>query len=123
MFKFLFYKLYRMAVNQQDTVPVTFGFIAFATIFELLHFAIISVLFKIVGIEINLISKEVFVALLFIIGFSINYLLFIRTRLIYRINEEYHNQNRILWKDNFLFVSYILFIFLVMFLEVWIYQR
>lgn len=112
-----------MAVNQQDTVPITFGFIGFATIFELLHFAIISVLFKIVGIEINLISKEVFVALLFIIGFSINYLLFIRTRLIYRINEEYQKQNRVLWKDNFLFISYILFIFLIMFLEVWIYQR
>ena len=123
MYKFLFYKLYRFAKAQEQTVPPNFGFVALATIFELLHFAIIAVFFKIVGLEINLISKEVFVALIFIFGFSINYFLFIKSKLIYRINEEYQKQNRTVWKDNFLFISYILFIFLVMFLEVWIYQR
>jgi len=123
MFKFLFYKLYRFAKAQEQTVPQNFGFVALATIFELLHFAIIAVFFKIVGLEINLISKEVFVALIFIFGFSINYFLFIKSKLIYRINEEYQKQNRTVWKDNVLFFSYIIFIYLVMLLEVWIYQR
>jgi len=119
----LFYKLYRFAKAQEQTVPPNFGFVALATIFELLHFAIIAVFFKIVGLEINLISKEVFVALIFIFGFSINYFLFIKSKLIYRINEEYQKQNRTVWKDNVLFFSYIIFIYLVMLLEVWIYQN
>lgn len=63
MYKFLFYKLYRFAKAQEQTVPPNFGFVALASMFELLHFAIIAVFFKIVGLEINLISKEVFVAL------------------------------------------------------------
>lgn len=123
MYKFLFYKLYRFAKAQEQTVPPNFGFVALATIFELLHFAIIAVFFKIVGLEINLISKEVFVALIFIFGFSINYFLFIKSKLIYRINEEYQKQNRTVWKDNVLFFSYIIFIYLVMLLEVWVYQK
>ncbi|PJR04320.1 hypothetical protein [Avrilella dinanensis] len=123
MYKFLFYKLYRFAKAQEQTVPPNFGFVALATIFELLHFAIIAVFFKIVGLEINLISKEVFVALIFIFGFSINYFLFIKSKLIYRINEEYQKQNRTVWKDNVLFFSYIIFIYLVMLLEVWVYQN
>ncbi len=110
MYKFLFYKLYLFAKTQEQTVPVNFGFVALASMFELLHFAIIAVFFKIVGLEINLISKEVFVALIFIFGFSINYFLFIKSKLIYRINEEYQKQNRTIWKDNVLFFSYIIFI-------------
>ncbi|MEG0917344.1 MAG: hypothetical protein RSF68_10060 [Myroides sp.] len=123
MYKFLFYKLYRFAKAQEQTVPPNFGFVALASMFELLHFAIIAVFFKIVGLEINLISKEVFVALIFIFGFSINYFLFIKSKLIYRINEEYQKQNRTIWKDNVLFFSYIIFICLVMLLEVWVYQK
>lgn len=121
----MFYKLYRFAKAQEQTVPPNFGFVGLASMFEILHFAIIAVFFKIIiGFDFTtLISKEAFVVLIFIFGFSINYFLFIRSKLIYRINEEYQKQNRILWKDNFLFVSYILFIFLVMFLEVWIYQK
>lgn len=121
MYKFLFYKLYRFAQAQEQTVPPNFGFVALATIFELLHFAIIAVFFKIVGLEINLISKEVFIALIFIFGFSINYFLFIKSKLIYRINAEYQKQNRTVWKDNLLFFTYIIFIYLVILLEVWVY--
>ncbi len=123
MYKFLFYKLYRFAKAQEQTVPPNFGFVALATIFELLHFAIIAVFFKIIRLEINLISKEAFTALIFILGFSINYFLFIKSKLIYRINEEYQKQNRTVWRDNVLFFSYIIFIYLVILLEVWGYQK
>lgn|SRR5690554_2953797 len=123
MYKFLFYKLYRFAKAQEQTVPPNFGFVALASMFELLHFTIILVFFKIIGFEINLISKEVFTILTFILGFSINYFLFIKSNLIYQINQEYQKQNRSVWRDNVLFFSYIIFIYLVIMLEVWVYQK
>ena len=123
MYKFLFYKLYRFAKAQEQTVPPNFGFVALASMFELLHFTIILVFFKIIGFEINLISKEVFTILTFILGFSINYFLFIKSNLIYHINQEYQKQNRSVWRDNVLFFSYIIFIYLVIMLEVWVYQK
>ena len=123
MYKFLFYKLYRFAKAQEQTVPPNFGFVALATIFELLHFAIIVMLFKILRLEINLTNKETFVTLIFIFGFSINYFLFIKSNLIYQINQEYQKQNRSVWRDNVLFFSYIIFIYLVIMLEVWVYQK
>lgn len=123
MYKFLFYKLYRFAKAQEETVPPNFGFVALATIFELLHFAIIVMLFKILRLEINLTNKETFASLIFIFGFSINYFLFIKSNLIYQINQEYQKQNRSVWRDNVLFFSYIIFIYLVIVLEVWVYQK
>ena len=123
MYKFLFYKLYRFAKAQEQTVPPNFGFVALASMFELLHFTIILVFFKIIDFEINLISKEVFTILTFILGFSINYFLFIKSNLIYQINQEYQKQNRSVWRDNVLFFSYIIFIYLVIMLEVWVYQK
>lgn len=123
MYKFLFYKLYRFAKAQEETVPPNFGFVALATIFELLHFAIIVMLFKILRLEINLTNKETFASLIFIFGFSINYFLFIKSNLIYQINQEYQKQNRSVWRDNVLFFSYIIFIYLVIMLEVWVYQK
>ena len=123
MYKFLFYKLYRFAKAQEETVPPNFGFVALATIFELLHFAIIVMLFKILRLEINLTNKETFASLIFIFGFSINYFLFIKSNLIYQINQEYQKQNRSVWRDNVLFFSYIIFIYLVIVLEIWVYQK
>ncbi len=124
MYKFLFYKLYRFAKAQEETVPPNFGFVALASMFELLHFTIIAVFFKIIGFDMTtLISKEIFVALIFILGFSINYFLFIKSKLIYRLNEEHQKQNRIVWKDNLLFFLYILLLFAIIFFEVWIYQK
>lgn len=123
MYKFLFYKIYRFAKAQEETVDVKFGFIAIASMFELFHFAIITVFFKLIGLKINLISKEIFIMLVFILGFSINYFLFIRSKLIYRINKEYQDQNRTVWKDNLLFFLYILLLFAIMFFEVWVYQK
>src|SRR5690554_2673685 len=111
MYKFLFYKLYRFAKAQEQTVPPNFGFVALATIFKILR------------LEINLTNKETFVTLIFIFGFSINYFLFIKSNLIYQINQEYPKQNRSVWRDNVLFFSYIIFIYLVIMLEVWVYQK
>ncbi len=100
MYKFLFHKLYRFAKAQEETVPPNFGFVALASMFELLHFAIIASVYEIAfGFNYaTFISEEVFVAMIFIFGFSINYFVFIKSKLIYIINEEYQKQNRTVWK-------------------------
>jgi|GEM_PF-2237412 len=111
MYKFLFYKLYRMAVNQQETVPPNFGFVALATMFEILHFAILfGFIDEFFGYKFSFVSSlEKYVGIIYLIlGLVLNYLIFIKTKWIYRINEYYQKQNRILWKDNLLFFLYII---------------
>jgi|SRR5690606_19968963 len=125
MYKFLFYKLYRFAKAQEDTVPPNFGFVTLASMFEMIHFGIIAAPFDIIfGFNFtDYIGEEVFVALIFIIGFPLNYLIFIKSKLIYRINEEYQKQNRTVWKDNLLFFLYIIFLGMCMVLITWYHQE
>ena len=123
MYKFLLYKIFRCAKAQEKSVDVNFGFIGLVIVFELLHFTIFAVFFKIIGLEINLVNKELFILLVFILGIPINYFFFIRSKLIYKINEHYQKQNRTIWKDNSLFILYILLIFLLMFIEVWVFKN
>src|SRR5690606_2167763 len=111
MYKFLFYKLYRMAVNPQETVPPNVGFFALATKFEILHFGILFGFsddyfwYKFSFVS----SLEKYVGIIYLIlGLVLNYLICIKTKWNYRINEYYQKQNRILWKDNLLFFLYII---------------
>ncbi len=110
MYKFLFYKLYRFAKVQEQTVPPNFGFVALVTMFEILHFAILfGFIDEFFGYKFSFVSSlEKYAGVIYLIlGLGINYLIFIKTKWIYRINEEYQKQNRILWKDNLLFFLYI----------------
>src|SRR5690606_6926007 len=99
MYKFLFYKLYRMAVNQQETVPPNFGFVALATMFEILHFAILfGFIDEFFGYKFSFVSSlEKYVGIIYLIlGLVLNYLIFIKTKWNYRINEFYEKQSRVL---------------------------
>src|SRR5690554_1909900 len=110
MYKFLFYRMYRMALNQQETVPPNFGFVGFATMFEILHFAILfGFIDEFFGYKFSFVSSlEKYAGIIYLIlGLVLNYLIFIRTKWIYRINEYYQKQNRVVWKDNLLFFLYI----------------
>lgn len=53
IYNFLFYKLFRFAKAQEETVSVEIGFLGLASIFELFHLAIIGVFFKILGYELE----------------------------------------------------------------------
>lgn len=125
MYKFLFYKLYRFSKAQEETVDAEFGFVALAIFFELLHFPIIASIYEIIfGFNYtDFISKEVYIALIFIFGFSINYFVFIKSNLIYRIDQEYQKQNRSVWKDNLLFFLYIIFLGMCIVLITWYHQE
>lgn len=123
MYRFLFYKLYRMAVNEQDSVYLTVGFLVYVTIFEILHLAILSVLIDIFGYKIHVSdSKYVIYSYIIIIG-VLNYFVFIKTKWIYRINEYYQAKKLNAWKSNLLFVGYIILLFVIMFIQTWYYQK
>jgi len=110
MYKFLFYKLYRFAKAEEKTVDLTIGFLVFATIFEMFHFAILfGFIDEFFGYKFLFVDsvKQYAGFIYLILGFVLNYLIFIRTKWIYRINEYYQKRNRVVWKDNLLFFLYI----------------
>lgn len=119
----MFYKLFRYAKAQEETVNAEFGFVGLASVFEILHLMIILVFLKILNIQITLISKNLFVLLFIIIGFSLNYFVFIKSKLIYKINEYYENKNYKVWKGNIIFFAYIIFLFIIMFIQTILYKQ
>lgn len=119
MYKFLFYKLFRFAKAQEDTVYVEWGFITLALIFQLIHIAIILLLMKTFWIKSLSFSEPTIAVICLIAGIVINYLIFIQSKLIFKLNSEFQNQKRLIWRDNLLFVSYVAILFVVMFATVW----
>ena len=126
MYKFLFYKLYRFAKAQEETVPPNFGFVILASMFELLHFAILfGVIDEFFGYKFLFISSVAkFAGIIYLIlGLGLNYLIFIRTKWIYKINGYYQKQNRTVWKDNLLFFLYIFFLGMCIAFITWYHQQ
>lgn len=124
LYSFLFYKLYRFAIAQEKTVNVEFGFVGFASIFEILHFIIIFFAIEdIFKYKVELGGQNLFVILFLIIGFSLNYYVFIKSKLIYKINEYHQNKNYKVWKGNIIFFAYIIFLFLIMIIQTMLYQQ
>ena len=124
-YKILIYKLYRIAIAQEKTVNSTIGFLGFISIFELFHFSILDIIFDYFGFKYELVDSLVQYSgwIFVIVGFSLNYFIFIKTKLIYRINDYYQGQKRVVWRDNLLFFVYIVLLFLIMLLQTWWYQK
>jgi hypothetical protein len=123
--KFLLYKLYRYAKAQEDTVDANFGFLGIVSVFEILHLLIIFCFIEdVIGYKLQVTgfalkySGWIFVA----VGFSFNYFIFIKTGLISRINEHYQKKNYSVWKGNVLFFLYIVFLFILLFIQTWYYK-
>ncbi len=125
-YKILIYKLYRIAKAQDQTVNEVIGFIGYTSIFEIFHLIIIcSFIEDVLGIKLKLSNFVIdyFGWIFVIVGFSLNYFIFIKTKFIYRINDYYQAQKRIVWRDNLLFFGYIVLLFLIMLLQTWWYQK
>ena len=121
--RFLIYKLYRFALAQERTVPLIFGFLMFLIIFETLHITVLAVAIKILGYDLftNYLGGYFgIVALLFLL--PVNYFFFVRTKWIYKVNHFYQNKNIAVWKGNFIFISYIIFLFAIMVIEALFFQ-
>lgn len=125
MSMFLFYKLFRFAKSQEETVPAEVGFLLFISIFELFHLVIMVVFFKILGYELELPSYFVkyFGWIFVVLSLLLNYFVFIKSKLIYEINNFYKSHDRQIWKDNLLFFGYILFLFLLMIIETFYFKK
>ncbi len=123
---FLLYKLYRFAVAGQNTDDPAFKFVCYLMVFELLHLVVVALGLRIVsdiGPEYNFTLepyKDYIVIILFAVCLTFNYLYFIRGKKIYNINDYYQGKNLKVWKGNLLFSSYIVFIFIIIFIEVYI---
>jgi hypothetical protein len=120
LFAFLLYKMYNLAKAQNQTVNEVIGFVGFTSIFEGLHFVIIYFFLKNnfdVKIKLSQTIQQSSGWIFVVIGFSLNYFIFIKTKLIYRINDYYQAQKRVVWKDNLLFFAYIILLFVIIFIQ------
>lgn len=121
-YKFLFYKLYRFAIAEEKSVSLNLNFVILSFCFEMLHLLIFGLVLKIYGINFNLNVKLISVLLL-IICTLFNYLYFIKSKRIEKINLYFQEQKRIVWKDNLMFFGYIIMLFIIMFFQVFIMKK
>lgn len=123
LLKFMIYKLYRVSIKEQDTVYPIIGFLIYLSIFEILHFTIIAVFFKLIGFEIILGSKDVFGLLFIVLGSTSNYIIFIKNKRIYKINQHFEVNRINNLKGNLIFITYIFILLGIIFLEAIIYKH
>jgi hypothetical protein len=120
--KFLIYKLFRLAKMQEQTVPLNVSFLVNISLFEIIHLAILIVLFKIVGYDLPQYNDTLFAIFAIGVGFIFNYYLFIKNGKIYKINEYFQENGCNKLKGNLFFFGYIIFLFLLILLETKIIQ-
>ena len=119
IYKFLFYKLYRFAISNEKSVSINWAFISLAAIFEMFHLALLAVPLKYFKIELNLSTKFTPILLL-VLGTLFNYFYFIRNKRINQIHIYFQDKNYSVWKGNLLFFTYIILLFVIIFVQVFI---
>ena len=123
LFRFLFYKLYRFSIAQEKSVSLNFGFICLATGFQELHLLIFGFTHRLFFNDYYNLNPKITSVLLLILGILFNYFYFIKNKKIEKINAYFQNQKRVVWRDNLLFFGYIIFLFIIMFIQVYIIKR
>lgn len=118
--KFLIYKLYRMAINEKESVYPTIGFLTYLSIFEILHFAIIM---GFLDFNFGQINKSTFCILFIIIGYGLNYSIFIQSKMIYRIDEYFLEKNINKTKGNLIFIGYLSFLLMCILLQTYLHEN
>jgi hypothetical protein len=118
--KFFIYKIYAFAKTQEETAGVLIPFLGYMSIFEGLHILLFKVILQFYVLPLGFFSTRdeipwysgwIFV----LVGFTLNYFLFIKTKWVYQIYDEYAQKGLKLWKSNLLFFLYIIFLFGLMF--------
>ncbi|WP_372474787.1 hypothetical protein AB4865_05850 [Capnocytophaga sp. ARDL2] len=126
IYKLMIYKIYRIALKQNETVPIVIGFTCFMSIFELIHIVIalgfVEILLN-VQININSDSDIIFKILFITLGIGLNYFLFLKNKWIYKLNERYSSQNRNKFRDNLTFGLYLLFLVFCIVFITWINEN
>jgi hypothetical protein len=126
MYKFLVYKIYHFAKMQEESASVRVVFLAYISLFELFHLIIAGFTLETLGYDYSGNSEFVdkyFKLLFIVIGFSLNYFIFLKSKLIYKIFDYYQAQNRSNWKDNLLFLGYLFIMIFVILLQAYLSPR
>ena len=113
-YRFLFYKLYRAAKTQEESVYLNVAFIFLALLFELFHLLLFAVPLKYFGININ---PKLCSILILVIGSLFNYLFFINNNRIEKINEYYQKKELNVTKGDLTIIAYVTILWVVLFLE------
>lgn len=121
-YRFMFYKLFRFSKLEEQTVDLKIGFLVNVIVFQLLHLAIFFVFLKLLGFDFFR-GKEFLITSSFIVFVSVlNYYYFIKKDRIFKVNQYYQKQKRNILKDNLVFFTYIILLFLIIFIETWIFK-
>lgn len=121
-YKFLFYKLYRFSIAQEESVSLNFGFVCLATVFQELHLILLIFPYNYYQINFNL-NAQLFSFLMLILGSVFNYFYFIRNKRIEKINTCFQNQKRTVWKDNLVFFGYVILLFVIGYFQIFLLKR
>ena len=114
-YKYLFFKLYCFALLQKRNVRNSF--LLFATTFETLHLLIIVIILKLQLYKI--LQHYLFAVGFLLIGFLINYYVFIKTNRIYKIAKHFSKNKIDFIKGNLIFFLYIFLLFAILSLEIY----
>lgn len=115
-YRFLFYKLYRAAKTQEESVYLNVAFIFLTLLFELFHLLLFAFPLKYFGININ-INPKLSSILILVIGSLFNYLFFINNNRIEKINAYYQKKELNVTKGDLTIIAYVTILWVVLFLE------
>ena len=125
LFKYIIYRLYKIALLQEATLFPIVGFLVYISLFEILHIIILGVFFRLFFNSLftyqNNNGMLGLIGILILIG--INYLLFIRNNKLKEIDEYFTNNKINALKGNLMFWGYIVVVFVVMFIEVLLFKN
>lgn len=126
LFKYIIYRLYRIALLQEATLFPVIGFLVYLSLLQILHLIIFGVFSRLFFN--NLFSYQNNYGLLGLIGIliliGINYLFLVRNNKLKEINDYFINdKNKVNpIKGNLIFWGYLFVLFTIMFFETWIYK-
>ena len=124
IYRFLFYKLYRFSKAEEQTVNLTIGFLINVFVFEILHIMLFFLITnKLFNFKFAIYNLKIISLLLLISLSTLNYLVLIKSKKIEKINAYYQRQNRLVWKDNLSFFSYIFVLCLFIITLTWYHQK
>ena len=117
--KFFVYKIYAIAKAQEKTSGVLIPFLGCMSIFQALNVLALKGLLEDYFFAFNFFSFDKKIPwysdwIFVLIGFTINYFLFIKTKWVYQVYDEYVKKDIKLWKSNLIFLIYILLLFVFM---------
>jgi hypothetical protein len=122
--KYLVFRIYKMALAEQESIPVLPNFLIILSIFEVISAGCFALYFKyfIRTFEFSLTPFTSVIA--FVLIMLLNYLIFVKTNYHEKIYNEYSNSSpfsKLL--GNIIFIGYIVLVFILLAFSVYFHQN